>query len=72
MLLETQVSVRASALPFISTSLLFKDIRYVVPVDGGERALLNGVSGYCMPGTMTALMGASGTLGSSDVDGDCE
>lgn len=36
------------------------DIEYTVPVVGGQRKLLNNVSGYAKPGVMVALMGASG------------
>ncbi|KAI0789262.1 ABC-2 type transporter-domain-containing protein [Abortiporus biennis] len=35
-------------------------INYVVPVPGGTRRLLHDVYGYVKPGTLTALMGASG------------
>ncbi|KAI0273384.1 pleiotropic drug resistance ABC transporter [Gloeopeniophorella convolvens] len=35
-------------------------LNYVVPVPGGTRQLLNNVYGYVKPGTLTALMGASG------------
>jgi ATP-binding cassette subfamily G (WHITE) protein 2 (SNQ2) len=38
----------------------FKDVSYYVQVDGDEKQLLNGVSGYVKPGQLTALMGASG------------
>ena len=38
----------------------WKDIEYTVPYMGGERKLLNKVSGYAKPGVMVALMGASG------------
>ena len=55
------MSIRPNALPFVPVALVFRNMRYVVPVEGGERALLNDVSGYCLPGTLTALMGASGT-----------
>lgn len=33
---------------------------YTVPVPGGHRQLLTDVFGYVKPGTLTALMGASG------------
>jgi ATP-binding cassette subfamily G (WHITE) protein 2 (SNQ2) len=33
---------------------------YFVPVKGGQKQLLNDVFGYVKPGTLTALMGASG------------
>ncbi|CAJ2504930.1 Uu.00g123240.m01.CDS01 [Anthostomella pinea] len=40
--------------------LTWEDLNYDVPVPGGVRRLLNGVYGYCKPGQLTALMGASG------------
>ncbi|KAI3403095.2 SNQ2 [Candida oxycetoniae] len=39
---------------------IWKDVDYVIPYDGKERKLLDNVSGYCIPGTLTALMGESG------------
>ncbi|CAH00315.1 ATP-binding cassette transporter SNQ2 [Kluyveromyces lactis] len=39
---------------------LWKDICYTIPYKGGERLLLDNVSGYVKPGTLTALMGESG------------
>ncbi|KAI5925375.1 ABC-2 type transporter-domain-containing protein [Camillea tinctor] len=38
----------------------WRDVEYTVPYLGGERKLLNKVSGYAKPGVMVALMGASG------------
>ncbi|CAH2353785.1 protein Snq2p [[Candida] railenensis] len=38
----------------------WKNVDYVIPYDGKERTLLDCVSGYCIPGTLTALMGESG------------
>lgn len=38
----------------------WKDVEYTVPYLGGERKLLNKVSGYAKPGKMVALVGASG------------
>lgn len=38
----------------------WQNVDYSVPYQGGERKLLNGVSGYAKPGVMVALMGASG------------
>lgn len=52
-----------SALQEISGSqsvFTFEDVTYTVPVQGGERQLLNKVNGYAKPGIMVALMGASG------------
>lgn len=40
--------------------LTWEDLKYDVPVPGGQRRLLNGVYGYVKPGQLTALMGASG------------
>ncbi|KAJ1723938.1 ATP-binding cassette transporter snq2 [Coemansia erecta] len=42
------------------TTYTWTGVNYTVPVKGGERQLLHGVSGYIKPGTMTALMGSSG------------
>ncbi|CAK7892680.1 protein Snq2p [[Candida] anglica] len=39
---------------------VWRDVNYVIPYDGAERKLLDAVSGYCVPGTLTALMGESG------------
>ncbi|KAG1859895.1 ABC-2 type transporter-domain-containing protein [Suillus tomentosus] len=38
----------------------WQHIQYVVSVSGGERRLLDDVSGYVAPGKLTALMGESG------------
>ncbi|KAF8888618.1 pleiotropic drug resistance ABC transporter [Infundibulicybe gibba] len=38
----------------------WQHIHYTVPVPGGERQLLDDVSGYVAPGRLTALMGESG------------
>ena len=38
----------------------WRDVEYTVPYRGGERKLLNNVSGYAQPGKMVALVGASG------------
>ena len=38
----------------------FENMRYLVPVKGGEKAILKGVSGYFSPRTLTAVMGPSG------------
>lgn len=38
----------------------WKNVDYVIPYEGGERKLLDNVSGFCLPGKLTALMGESG------------
>ena len=38
----------------------WKEVEYSVPYMGGQRKLLNKVSGYAKPGVMIALMGSSG------------
>ncbi|KAF1989863.1 ABC drug exporter AtrF [Aulographum hederae CBS 113979] len=38
----------------------WKDVEYTVPYMGGERKLLNKVTGFAKPGKMIALVGASG------------
>lgn len=38
----------------------WENLNYTVPVPGGTRRLLHDVFGYVKPGTLTALMGASG------------
>jgi ATP-binding cassette subfamily G (WHITE) protein 2 (SNQ2) len=45
-----------------STDSIFtwENVEYTVPYQGGERKLLNKVSGYAKPGVMVALVGASG------------
>ncbi|KAH8666459.1 ABC-2 type transporter [Xylariales sp. PMI_506] len=50
-----------TALTIDSKSILtWESLNYDVPVPGGTRRLLNNVFGYCKPGQLTALMGASG------------
>ena len=39
----------------------WEGLNYTVPIGGGaERRLLNDISGYVVPGKLTALMGESG------------
>ncbi|GMF18776.1 unnamed protein product [Phytophthora fragariaefolia] len=48
---------------FIPVTLAFKDLWYSVPLPHQKHEsidLLRGISGYALPGTMTALMGSSG------------
>ncbi|GMM56132.1 hypothetical protein DAKH74_027480 [Maudiozyma humilis] len=41
-------------------TFIWKNVCYTVPYNGAPRLLLDNVSGYCIPGTLTALMGESG------------
>ena len=41
-------------------AFFWRNVCYTIPYDGSKRLLLDNVSGYCIPGTMTALMGESG------------
>lgn len=49
----------------ISSGKVFtwEKLNYHVPVPGGQRRLLHDVFGYVKPGSLTALMGASGAGG---------
>ncbi|KAI1763372.1 ABC-2 type transporter-domain-containing protein [Hypoxylon sp. FL1150] len=58
---KSKTEEEGSALKIESSSILtWEDLNYDVPVPGGTRRLLNSVYGYCKPGQLTALMGASG------------
>jgi ATP-binding cassette subfamily G (WHITE) protein 2 (SNQ2) len=46
--------------PAANDVFTWQHIQYTVPVSGGERRLLDDVSGYVAPGKLTALMGESG------------
>jgi ABC-type multidrug transport system fused ATPase/permease subunit len=51
----------ASALPFQPMSVIWRHLSYTVTLPNGkEKRLLTDISGFCRPGEMTALMGASG------------
>jgi ABC-type glutathione transport system ATPase component len=51
----------STVLPFAPASVAFRDMSYTVPLPGGgQKVLLHRVSGYAIPGRITALMGASG------------
>ncbi|GAB9476644.1 Atp-binding protein [Globisporangium polare] len=48
---------------FVPVSLSFTDLWYTVPLPSNPKEtidLLKGITGYALPGTMTALMGSSG------------
>ncbi|KAI9886100.1 MAG: hypothetical protein M1823_002118 [Watsoniomyces obsoletus] len=42
------------------TVFTWSNVNYTIPIDKGERQLLQDVQGYVRPGKLTALMGASG------------
>ncbi|KAF9067342.1 hypothetical protein BDP27DRAFT_1383972 [Rhodocollybia butyracea] len=56
---KTPVNKNISDRPYGKT-FTWEKLNYVVPVPGGTRRLLHDVNGYVKPGTLTALMGASG------------
>lgn len=59
---DTNVAVD-SMQTVVPATLVFRNMTYTVPVGKGkEKTLLNGITGYALPGTLTALMGASGGL----------
>ena len=49
-----------STLPCLPVTLAFTEVGYTVSTKDGDKKLLDGVSGWCKPGTMTALMGVTG------------
>jgi ATP-binding cassette subfamily G (WHITE) protein 2 (SNQ2) len=63
--LEADLSEMATS----SKPFTWENLNYTVPVPGGERQLLNNVFGYVKPGSLTALMGASGA---GKVSHECE
>ncbi|KAF4573417.1 hypothetical protein EYR36_007932 [Pleurotus pulmonarius] len=59
--LEANVSKESSpAIQKHRKTFTWENLNYTVPVPGGTRRLLHDVFGYVKPGTLTALMGASG------------
>uniref|UniRef100_H3H7J5 ABC transporter domain-containing protein n=1 Tax=Phytophthora ramorum TaxID=164328 RepID=H3H7J5_PHYRM len=61
---DTIVSIRpAKEKHFVPVTVAFKDLWYTVPDPSNPKDtidLLKGISGYALPGTITALMGSSG------------
>lgn len=49
--------------PKMTDVFSWRHLNYTVPIAGGtKRQLLNDISGYVVPGKLTALMGESGTF----------
>ncbi|KAJ7852054.1 pleiotropic drug resistance ABC transporter [Mycena olivaceomarginata] len=46
--------------PRMADIFSWQNVNYEVPVEGGTRKLLDNISGFVVPGTLTALMGESG------------
>jgi hypothetical protein len=49
-----------SGLGMAPKAFTWAGLNYTVPIKGGEKQLLNDIWGYVKPGSLTALMGASG------------
>ncbi|RLN50583.1 hypothetical protein BBJ29_009437 [Phytophthora kernoviae] len=60
---EVMVDVASRKTTFTPVTVAFKNLRYAVPKPSNPKEsieLLKGISGFALPGKMTALMGASG------------
>lgn len=57
---EQQQSQTEGKLVATESTFTWADLELDVKIGKESRKLLNGVSGYCKPGTLTALVGASG------------
>lgn len=57
---EANKDTTTSVIPKQQSIFTWRNVCYDIPVKGGQRRLLDNVSGYVKPGTLTALMGVSG------------
>ncbi|GAB1205453.1 hypothetical protein APSETT445_004129 [Aspergillus pseudonomiae] len=57
---EKETENDVSVIPEQQSIFTWRNVCYDIPVKGGERRLLDHVSGWVKPGTLTALMGVSG------------
>ncbi|KAF8121914.1 pleiotropic drug resistance ABC transporter [Mycena galopus ATCC 62051] len=57
---QAEVEAALAAAPTVTDIFSWQNLNYVVPVKDGTRKLLDNVSGYVVPGKLTALMGESG------------
>ncbi|KAJ7476163.1 pleiotropic drug resistance ABC transporter [Mycena latifolia] len=57
---QAAVEEALAAQPPMTDVFSWQNLNYVVPVKDGTRKLLDNVSGYVVPGKLTALMGESG------------
>ncbi|KAL5336945.1 ABC-2 type transporter-domain-containing protein [Aspergillus crustosus] len=55
-----EVDANTSVIPEQHSVFTWRNVCYDIPVKGGQRRLLDNVSGWVKPGTLTALMGVSG------------
>ncbi|THC91041.1 hypothetical protein EYZ11_009500 [Aspergillus tanneri] len=55
-----QTEQDTSAIPKQHSIFTWRNVSYDIPVKGGQRRLLDNVTGWVKPGTLTALMGVSG------------
>jgi ATP-binding cassette subfamily G (WHITE) protein 2 (PDR) len=53
---SSEPSIKAGLVGSQTDTFSWHDICYTIPVKGGSRRLLNDISGYVKPGTLTALM----------------
>lgn len=57
---DSEQEKNTSVIPSQHDVFTWRNVCYDIPVKGGERRLLDNVSGWVKPGTLTALMGVSG------------